>query len=166
MSYYQPSITTMFTSKPCSQGPYPHFNRSRDCGSTTLLCSLFFVPMFFLFMKKHFLMPKLKLLWCNLRLFPLVACYTQEVANPHLATAACQVVAEISNVPPHLPFHQAKHPMVPIGLVLQTLSQLLCHSLDILQYLKVFLVMRGPKLGTALRARSHRYPVEWGQLSG
>ncbi|KAK4826553.1 hypothetical protein QYF61_010073 [Mycteria americana] len=49
-------------------------------------------------------------------------------------------------------FHRAKQPQfpqpLPISLVLQTLHQLRCPSLDTLQPLNVSLVVRGPKLNT------------------
>ncbi|KAK4815300.1 hypothetical protein QYF61_026205 [Mycteria americana] len=41
---------------------------------------------------------------------------------------------------------------LPISLVLQTLPQLRCPSLDTLQHLNVSLVVRGPKLNTAFKA--------------
>ncbi|KAK4829045.1 hypothetical protein QYF61_001850 [Mycteria americana] len=65
-----------------------------------------------------------------------ITCYLGEETNPHLSTAS----------------FQAKQPQLPqpllIRLVLQTLHQLRCPSLDSLQHLNVSLVVRGPKLNT------------------
>ncbi|KAK4813083.1 hypothetical protein QYF61_007585 [Mycteria americana] len=59
---------------------------------------------------------------------------------------------------------KAKQPQVPqplpISLVLQTLHQLHCPSLDLLQPLNVSLVVRGPTLNTAFEVRPHQCPVQ------
>ncbi|KAK4827874.1 hypothetical protein QYF61_022268 [Mycteria americana] len=69
-----------------------------------------------------------------------IICYLGEETNPHLAT----------------PSFQAKQPQLPqplpISLVLQTLHQLRCPSLDTPQHLNVPLVVRGPKLNTAFES--------------
>lgn len=56
---------------------------------------------------------------------------------------------KISSEPPVL---QAKHPQFPqqqlVVLVIQTLPELRCPSLDLLQHLNVFLAMRSPKLNS------------------
>ncbi|KAK4828653.1 hypothetical protein QYF61_000301 [Mycteria americana] len=69
-----------------------------------------------------------------------IACYLGEETDPHLATTS----------------FQAKQPQFPqpllIRLVLQTLHQLRCPSLDTLQHLHVFLVVRGPKLNTVFES--------------
>ncbi|KAK4808361.1 hypothetical protein QYF61_026964 [Mycteria americana] len=49
---------------------------------------------------------------------------------------------------------------LPISLVLQTLPQLRCPSLDTLQPLNVPLVVRGPKLNTAFEVRPHQCRVQ------
>ncbi|KAK4819252.1 hypothetical protein QYF61_000463 [Mycteria americana] len=58
----------------------------------------------------------------------------------------------------------AKQPQFPqpllIRLVLQTLHQLRCPSLDTLQPLNVSLVVRGPKLNTAFEVRPHQCQVQ------
>ncbi|KAK4810446.1 hypothetical protein QYF61_004226 [Mycteria americana] len=65
-----------------------------------------------------------------------IPCYFGEETDTHLATTS----------------FQAKQPQFPqpllIRLVLQTLHQLRCPSLDTLQHLNVSLVVRGPKLNT------------------
>ncbi|KAK4827059.1 hypothetical protein QYF61_013700 [Mycteria americana] len=69
-----------------------------------------------------------------------IACYLGEETDPHLSTAS----------------FQAKQPQFPqlllIRLVLQTLHQLRCSSLDTLQHLNVLLAVRGPKLNTVFKA--------------
>ncbi|KAK4824816.1 hypothetical protein QYF61_019666 [Mycteria americana] len=59
---------------------------------------------------------------------------------------------------------QAKQPQLPqpllIRLVLQTLHQLRCPSLDTLQHLNVSLVVRGPKLNTVFEVRPHQCRVQ------
>ncbi|KAK4832796.1 hypothetical protein QYF61_025664 [Mycteria americana] len=66
-----------------------------------------------------------------------ITCYLGEETDPHLSTTS----------------FQAKQPQFPqlllIRLVLQTLHQLRCPSLDTLQHLNVLLVVRGPKPNTA-----------------
>ncbi|KAK4830836.1 hypothetical protein QYF61_013765 [Mycteria americana] len=67
---------------------------------------------------------------------------------------------ESDEVSPQPPFLQTKQPQFPqpllIRLVLQTLHQLCCPSLDTLQPLNVSLVVRGPKLNTAFEVRPHQ----------
>ncbi|KAK4809582.1 hypothetical protein QYF61_025025 [Mycteria americana] len=81
-----------------------------------------------------------------------MACYLGEETDPHLSTTSFQGVEESNKVSPQPPFLQAKQPqfpqLLPISLVLQTLPQLCCPSLDTLQPLNVSLVVRGPKLHT------------------
>ncbi|KAK4817687.1 hypothetical protein QYF61_025779 [Mycteria americana] len=77
-----------------------------------------------------------------------ITCYLGEETDPHLSTAS----------------FQAKQPQVPqpllIRLVLQTLPQLHCPSLDTLQPLNVPLVVGGPKLNTAFEVRPHQCRVQ------
>ncbi|KAK4805792.1 LOW QUALITY PROTEIN: hypothetical protein QYF61_000398 [Mycteria americana] len=58
------------------------------------------------------------------------------------------------------PRNQAKQPQFPqpllIRLLLQTLHQLRCPSLDMLQHLNVSLVVGGPKLNTGFEVRPHQ----------
>ncbi|KAK4815123.1 hypothetical protein QYF61_017398 [Mycteria americana] len=85
-----------------------------------------------------------------------ITCYLGEETNPHLSTTSFQAVIESDEVSPQPPFLQTKPPQfpqpLPISLVLQTLPQLRCPSLDSLQPLNVSLVVRGPKLNTAFEA--------------
>ncbi|KAK4825498.1 hypothetical protein QYF61_027653 [Mycteria americana] len=77
-----------------------------------------------------------------------ITCYLGEETDPHLATTSFQVVVESYKVSPQPLLLQAKQHHFPqlllIRLVLQTLHQLRCPSLDTLQHLNVFLVVRGP----------------------
>ncbi|KAK4821380.1 hypothetical protein QYF61_018918 [Mycteria americana] len=88
-----------------------------------------------------------------------MACYLGEETDPHLSTTSFQVVVESNKVSPQPPFLQAKQPQVPqplpIRLVLQTLHQLRCPSLDTLQHLNVSLGVRGPTLNTAFEGDNH-----------
>ena len=117
---------------------------SRDGDSTTSLGSLSNIA---LSVKKFFLISSVKL---EVISSCLIACYLGEETDTHLATTSFQVVVESDKVSPEPPFLQTKQPQFPqlllIRLVLQTLHQLLCPSLDTLQLLSVFLVVRGPKL--------------------
>ncbi|KAK4831994.1 hypothetical protein QYF61_020377 [Mycteria americana] len=75
------------------------------------------------------------------------ACYLGEETDPHLSTTS----------------FQAKQPQVPqplpISLVLQTLPQLLCPSLDTLQHLSVSLGVGGPKPNTGFEINT---PAQFG----
>ncbi|KAK4824593.1 hypothetical protein QYF61_016838 [Mycteria americana] len=77
-----------------------------------------------------------------------ITCYLGEETDPHLSTTS----------------FQAKQPQFPqpplIRLLLQTLHQLRCPSLDTLQPLNVSLVVRGPKLNTGFEVRPHRCRVQ------
>ena len=83
-----------------------------------------------------------------------IACNLIEETSTHLTTTSFQAVVESDQVSPQPPFLQAEQPQFPqlllIRLVLWTLHQLRCPSLDTLQHLNVFLVVRGPKLNTVL----------------
>ncbi|KAK4813420.1 hypothetical protein QYF61_004989 [Mycteria americana] len=93
-----------------------------------------------------------------------ITCYLGEETDPHLSTPSFQVVEESNKVSPQPPFLQAKQPQVPqplpIRLLLQTLHQLRCPSLDTLQPLNVSLVGRGPKLNTVFEVRPHQGRVQ------
>ena len=77
-----------------------------------------------------------------------------EEADPHLTTTSFQTVVESDEVSPGPLLLWTKQSRFPqpfcIRLVLQTSHQLNCPSLDMLQRVKVILVVRGPKLNTAL----------------
>ncbi|KAK4821921.1 hypothetical protein QYF61_004924 [Mycteria americana] len=93
-----------------------------------------------------------------------ITCYLGEETDPHLATTSFQVAVESDKVSPQPPFLQAEQPQLPqpllIRLVLQTLHQLRCPSLDTLQPLNVSLVVRGPKLNTGFEVRPHQCRVQ------
>ncbi|KAK4823524.1 hypothetical protein QYF61_003033 [Mycteria americana] len=93
-----------------------------------------------------------------------ITCYLGEETDPHLSTPSFQVVVENDEVSPQPPFLQAKQPQfpqpLPIRLVLQTLHQLRCPSLDTLQPLNVSLVGGGPKLNTVVEVRPHQCRVQ------
>ncbi|KAK4831982.1 hypothetical protein QYF61_020365 [Mycteria americana] len=86
-----------------------------------------------------------------------------DAAQEGSATAGMAVV-ESDEVSPQPPFLQAEQPQVPlplpISLVLQTLPQLPCSSLDTLQPLNVSLGVRGPKLNTGFEVRPHQCRVQ------
>ncbi|KAK4812355.1 hypothetical protein QYF61_017132, partial [Mycteria americana] len=73
-------------------------------------------------------------------------------------------IVESDEVSPQPPFLQAEQPQVPqplpISLVLQTLPQPRCPSLDTLQPLNVSLGVRGPTLNTAFEVRPHQCRVQ------
>ncbi|KAK4810277.1 hypothetical protein QYF61_015307 [Mycteria americana] len=93
-----------------------------------------------------------------------ITCYLGEETDPHLSTTSFQVVVESDKVSPQPPFLQAKQPQFPqpllIRLLLQTLPQLRCPSLDTLQQLNVLLVVRGPKVNTVFEVRPHQCRVQ------
>ncbi|KAK4828748.1 hypothetical protein QYF61_000739 [Mycteria americana] len=93
-----------------------------------------------------------------------ITCYLGEETDPHLATTSFEAVVESHKVSPQPPFLQAEQPQLPqpllIRLVLQTLHQLRCPSLDMLQHLNVSLVVGGPKLNTVFEVRPHQCPVQ------
>ncbi|KAK4809951.1 hypothetical protein QYF61_002908 [Mycteria americana] len=93
-----------------------------------------------------------------------ITCYLGEETNTHLSTTSFQVVVESDKVSPQPPFLQAKQPQFPqpllIRLLLQTLHQLCCPSLDTFQHLNVSLVVRGPKLNTAFEVWPHQCWVQ------
>ncbi|KAK4831675.1 hypothetical protein QYF61_018672 [Mycteria americana] len=93
-----------------------------------------------------------------------ITCYLGEETNTYLATTSFQGVVESNKVSPQPPFLQAKQPQFPqpflIRLMLQTLHQLRCPSLDTLQQLDVSLVVRGPKLNTGFEVQPHQCQVQ------
>ena len=76
-----------------------------------------------------------------------ITCYLGEETSAQLTTTTIQVAVESSKVPPQPPFLQAEQSQFPqpllTRLTLQTLHQLCCSSLHMLQQLNVFLVVRG-----------------------
>ncbi|KAK4811170.1 hypothetical protein QYF61_019801 [Mycteria americana] len=77
-----------------------------------------------------------------------IACYLGEETDPHLSTTSFQ--AKQSQLP---------QPLL-IRLLLQTLHQLRCPSLDTLQHLNVPLVVGGPKPNTVFEVRPHQCRVQ------
>ena len=90
--------------------------------------------------------------------------YLGEETNTCVATMSFQVVTESNMVSPQPPLLQTKQSLLPrpllIRLVLQTLHQPHCPSLDTLQHLNVLLVVRGPKLNTVLEVQPHQCRVQ------
>ena len=77
--------------------------------------------------------------------------YMGEEADTYLTTASLQVVVDSEKVSPLLQAKQFQFPQLfLIRPVLQTAHQLCCPSLDMLQGLDVFLVLRDLKLNTLL----------------
>ncbi|KAK4816344.1 hypothetical protein QYF61_015658 [Mycteria americana] len=93
-----------------------------------------------------------------------ITCYLGEETDPHLSTTSFQVVIQSDKVSPQPPFLQIKQSQLPqpllIRLLLQTLHQLCCPSLHMLQHLNVLLVVRGPKLNTVFEVRPHQCRVQ------
>ncbi|KAM9656645.1 uncharacterized protein ACIBXB_008917 isoform 1-T1 [Morphnus guianensis] len=140
-------------------------NTSRDGESTTSLGSLF-QCLTTLSVKKFFLKIQSKPLFLQLEAIsscPISRHLTEETSN-HLTTTSFQVVVESDKVSPQPPFLQTKQPQFPqpllIRLVLQAPHQLGGPSLDTLQQLKVFPVVRGPKLNTVLEVQPHQCQIQ------
>ncbi|KAK4831836.1 hypothetical protein QYF61_019594, partial [Mycteria americana] len=93
-----------------------------------------------------------------------ITCYLGEETDPHISTTSFQAVVESDKVSPQPPFLQAKQSQLPqpllIRLLLQTLHQLRCPSLDTLQHLNVSLGVRGPKLNTVFEVWPHQCRVQ------
>ncbi|KAK4830590.1 hypothetical protein QYF61_011825 [Mycteria americana] len=92
-----------------------------------------------------------------------ITCYLGEETDPHLSTTSFQIVEESNKVSPQPPFLQAEQPQFPqpllIRLLRQTLHQLRCPSLDMLQHLNIPLVVGGPKLNTGFEGwRLNHFP--------
>ncbi|KAK4812136.1 hypothetical protein QYF61_000977 [Mycteria americana] len=85
------------------------------------------------------------------------------LAQPE-AISSRPAVVESDEVSPQPPFLQTEQPQVPqplpISLVLQTLPQLRCPSLDTIQPLNVSLGVGGPTLNTAFEVRPHQCRVQ------
>ncbi|KAK4825851.1 hypothetical protein QYF61_003102 [Mycteria americana] len=77
-----------------------------------------------------------------------ITCYLGEETDPHLSTTSFQAKQS-----------QLLQPLLR-RLLLQTLHQLRCPSLDTLQHLNVSLVVGGPKLNTVFEVRPHRCRVQ------
>ncbi|KAK4819037.1 hypothetical protein QYF61_024402 [Mycteria americana] len=77
-----------------------------------------------------------------------ITCHLGEETDPHLSTTSFQPKQS-----------QLPQPLL-IRLLLQTLHQLRCPSLDSLQHLNVSLVVGGPKLNTVFEVRPHQGQVQ------
>ncbi|KAK4828177.1 hypothetical protein QYF61_024426, partial [Mycteria americana] len=80
-------------------------------------------------------------------------------SHRRLCKADVIVVVESNKVSPQPPLLQFPQPLL-IRLLLQTLHQLPCPSLDTLQHLNIPLVVRGPKLNTGFEVRPHQCRVQ------
>ncbi|KAK4829093.1 hypothetical protein QYF61_002044 [Mycteria americana] len=91
--------------------------------------------------------------------FPMT-CYLEKRRTPTSRQPPFRAIRS----PLQLPFLQAKQPQLPqpllIRLLLQTLHQLRCPSLDTLQHLNVSPGVRGPKMNTAFEVRPHQCRVQ------
>ena len=89
-----------------------------------------------------------------------ITSYLGEETNTCLTTTSFQVAVENNKVSPPPPPLQTTQPQLPqlvlTRLVLKTLHQPHCPSLDMLQRLNVLLVVRGPKRNTALKVQPHQ----------
>ncbi|KAJ7423414.1 hypothetical protein BTVI_09780 [Pitangus sulphuratus] len=93
---------------------------------------------------------------------PTADCLVEET-DTHLATPSCQGVVGSEKISPEPPLLQAKQPHIPqplpTGLVLQSVHQPCCSSLDLLQPLNILPELRGPELDTALQVWPHQCQV-------
>ncbi|KAK4809855.1 LOW QUALITY PROTEIN: hypothetical protein QYF61_021315 [Mycteria americana] len=90
-----------------------------------------------------------------------ITCDLGEETDPTSLQPPFRPFDEVSPQPPSLQAEQPQVPQpLPISLVLQTLPQLRCPSLDTLQPLNVSLGVRGPALNTAFEVRPHQCPVQ------
>jgi len=84
--------------------------------------------------------------------------------DTYLATTYFQRVAVRVKVTPELPLFQSKQyqssQQLLIRLVLQTLRQLHCSSLDMPQGLNIFLIVKGPKLNRVLKVQPHQCCIQ------
>jgi len=86
-----------------------------------------------------------------------IASYLGEETDTCLTTASFQVVVESDKVPAQPPLLQTKQPQLPQPLLNKTCSlDPSPASLDMLQNLNIFLVVRGPKLNTVLEVQPHQ----------
>ena len=69
-----------------------------------------------------------------------------EEAGSHLDTASLQVVVESDKVTPEPPLLETEQSQLPQPFLVRNPHQFHWHSLDTLQGLSVFLVVRGPEL--------------------
>ena len=91
-----------------------------------------------------------------------IASYLGEETNTCLTTTSFQVVVESNKVFPQPSLLQAKQSQFPQLLLIKPIlsHQPCCSSLETLQQLNVFLVVRGPKLNTVLNVQPHQCRVQ------
>ena len=93
-----------------------------------------------------------------------VACHLQVESNPALAVSTFQILEEGKKVSPQPPLPQTKQPqflqLLLVGHILQAFHKPRCPSLDLLQPLHVFSVLRCPKLNTVLAVSPHQCRVQ------
>ncbi|KAK4829020.1 hypothetical protein QYF61_001795 [Mycteria americana] len=106
-----------------------------------------------LLVNKLFLISNLNLPWRNLRPFPLILSLVTWKKRP-TPTSLQPPFRQLLNNPSSL--NRSSEDSAPQ----KTFHQLRCASLDTLQHLHVFLVVRGPKLNTAFEVRPHQCPVQ------
>ena len=89
-----------------------------------------------------------------------ITCYLRKETDTHFTTTSFQVAVENDKVPLQPLFLQTKQSQFPqsllMRLLLLTSHQPCSSSLDTLQQLHVFLVVRGPKMNTVLQVWSHQ----------
>ncbi|KAK4817891.1 hypothetical protein QYF61_002060 [Mycteria americana] len=104
------------------------------------------------------------LLGCERTLLAHVQLFVHQYPQVLFRRAALDHIIPQPVLEPRIAPTQAKQPQLPqpllIRLLLQTLHQLCCPSLDTLQHLNVSLVLRGPKLSTVFKVRPHQYRVQ------
>ena len=106
--------------------------------------------------EKFFVVSSLNLSWPNLRPTSLLLIVMWEKS---LTPASPQLPYKLPHrqLPPLLQTKQSQFPQLQfIRLVLQTAHQFRCPTLDMLQGLNVFLVVKGPKLNTVLEVWPHQ----------
>lgn len=81
---------------------------------------------------------------------PLIACFLGQQINPQIATASFWVTVESDNVTPEPPFLQVKQPQLSLTGLSRSFKALLL-LLDLLQNLRILLVVRSPELDTGLK---------------
>ncbi|KAJ7415365.1 hypothetical protein WISP_78556 [Willisornis vidua] len=141
-------------------------NTSRD-GVFTASLGILFQYLTTLSMTNFFLISNVHLSWHNLRPIPLVlllVCLGEE-SSLHLAITSFQGLVESNEITPHnLLCFRLNNPsslqLLLIRFAPQTLHQFPCPSLDLVQHLNVFLVVRGPKLNTGFEVWPHQCQVQ------
>lgn len=110
-------------------------------------------------------MPNLKLPMCSLRLRPLVPlAISWDKRLLHLATVSCWAVGDSDNSSPEPHFLQTKHPQCPqlwVNHRTYFCRPFTSPSLELLQYLNIFIEVRDPEQETGLREWPHHSWVQY-----